>query len=86
MLTWSLEDGGAEALAEGLTVEDFTLATAVLGGGVAAWSLPAVEGIGSFADSALSEIIFALFERGTSSSSLELVKAEMSFSKLKEAK
>jgi hypothetical protein len=30
--------------------------------------------------------MFALFERGTSSSSSELVKAEMSFSKLKEAK
>ena len=46
----------------------------------------AVEGTDSFADSALSEIIFALFERGTSSSSSELVKSEMSFSKLKEAK
>jgi hypothetical protein len=62
------------------------LATSVLGGGVATLPLPAVEGIDSFADSALSDIIFALFERGTSSSSLELDKVEMNFSNLKFAK
>jgi hypothetical protein len=72
MLTWSLEDGGAEALAKGLTAETFTLATVVLGGGVAAWSLLAIEGIDLFADSALSDITLALFERGTSLSSSEL--------------
>jgi hypothetical protein len=68
-------------LAEGLTVERGTLATTVLGGGVGIRSFPAVEGIDSFADSALSDNTFALFERGTSSSSSEQDKAEMNLSK-----
>jgi hypothetical protein len=57
------------------------LATIVRGGAVAIRSTPAVIGIDSFADSALSDNIFALFERGTSSSSSELDKAKMNLSK-----
>jgi hypothetical protein len=56
------------------------LATTILGGGVAILSFPAVEGIDSFADSTLSDNTLALFERGTSSSSSELYKADMNFS------
>jgi hypothetical protein len=48
------------------------LATVVLGGGVGS----AVEGFNSFADSVLSENNFALFARGTSSSSSELLENE----------
>jgi hypothetical protein len=57
------------------------LATTVLGGGVATRLIPAVRGIDYFADSALSDNNFALFERGTSSSSSELDKAKMNLSK-----
>jgi hypothetical protein len=68
-----------EVLAEGASKEALTLATVFLGRG----SLSAVRGIDSFADSAFSEIIFALSKRGTSSSSLELIKADMDSTKLK---
>jgi hypothetical protein len=53
------------------------LATVFLGRGGTAGSLSAVKGIDSFADSALSEIALALFERGTQLSSSELIKASM---------
>ena len=78
--------GGMEALAEGANRKALTLAIVVLSGGVAVGSLSAVNGIDLFADSALSEIIFSLFERGTSSSSSELIKVDMDSSKLKETK
>jgi hypothetical protein len=58
------------------------LATTVLGGGVAVRSLLAVEGIDSFADSALSDNTFPLLERRTSSSSLKLNKTEINSSKV----
>jgi hypothetical protein len=64
----------AEALAEGLTVDRGTLATVVLGGRICS----AVEAFDSFADSAFSFNIFALFERGISSSSSELNKRKVS--------
>jgi hypothetical protein len=59
-----------EAPTEGLTFNTGTLATTVLGGGVGS----AVEGFDSFPDSVLSDNNFALFARGTSSSSSELLE------------
>jgi hypothetical protein len=50
------------------------LATVFLGRGGATGPLSVINGIDSFDDSALSKITLALFERGTSSSSLELFK------------
>jgi hypothetical protein len=60
----------AEAPTEGLTAEKGTLDTLFLGRGVGS----AVEEFDSFAESVLSDSILALFARGTSSSSLELLK------------
>jgi hypothetical protein len=48
------------------------LPTLALGGGVGS----AVERFDSFADSVLSDSIFALFARGTSSASSELLKTK----------
>jgi hypothetical protein len=48
------------------------LATTVLGGGIGS----AIEGFDSFADSVLLDNNFALFTRGTSSSSSELLENE----------
>jgi hypothetical protein len=54
------------------------LATTIRGGEVAIRLISVVRGIDSFADSALSDNILALFERGTSSSSSELDKEKIS--------
>jgi hypothetical protein len=53
------------------------------GGEVAIRLISVVRGIDSFADSALSDNILALFERGTSSSSSELDKAKINLRKAK---
>jgi hypothetical protein len=71
-----------KVLAEGANMEALTLAIVFLGR-VAVGSLLAGKGIDSFADFVLSKIIIALLERGTSSSSSELIKADMDSSKLK---
>jgi hypothetical protein len=63
-----------EALAEGVTEEALTLATAFLEGRGAAASPSGDRGVDSFVDSRLSELIFVFFRGGASLSSSELFK------------
>jgi hypothetical protein len=61
------------------------LATFFLGREGLVGALSVAKGIDSFADSALSKITFALFERGTSSSSSELHEKAWTVTKLENA-
>jgi hypothetical protein len=62
-----------------------TLATVFLAREGLAGALSVAKGIDSFADSALSEITFTLFERGTSPSSSELHEKAWTITKLEDA-
>jgi hypothetical protein len=71
-LTWSRAADGAGALLEGITIDTGIFSTVVREGGVDL----AGEGFGSLVDAVFSKDNLALFARGTSSSSSELLEKQ----------